>query len=172
MISAIEHVGSTSVVGLASKPVIDIDIVVQEISNLDAVIRILRELGYAHLGDRGISGRESFELDEPDLMSIGLSQGLPAHNLYVCKADSLSLRNHLTVRRYLRKHPTSAQAYAELKRKLAEVNPFDVPLYVQNKTSLIVSFLKAEGFSAAEIQQITSENLRPASACPEGRGTS
>ena len=44
----IEHVGSTSVKGLAAKPVIDIDIVILDYSVLEEVVRRLNKIGYEH----------------------------------------------------------------------------------------------------------------------------
>jgi GrpB-like predicted nucleotidyltransferase (UPF0157 family) len=57
---AVEHVGSTSVPGLAAKPVIDISIVVPEKSDVPTGISRLAILGYVHRGDLGIEGREAF----------------------------------------------------------------------------------------------------------------
>ena len=56
---AIEHVGSTSVKGLAAKPVIDIDIVILDYSVLEEVVRRLSKIGYEHEGNLGIKGREA-----------------------------------------------------------------------------------------------------------------
>ncbi|HEX7508456.1 MAG TPA: GrpB family protein, partial [Polyangia bacterium] len=57
---SIEHVGSTSVPGLAAKPVIDIDVVVRASEVTRGIVR-LASLGYIHVGDRGIPQREAFE---------------------------------------------------------------------------------------------------------------
>ena len=71
---SVEHVGSTSVPGLAAKPIIDISIVVAERSDVETGISRLATLGYVHRGDLGIDRREAFA--NPD--------GLPMHNLYLC----------------------------------------------------------------------------------------
>src|ERR1043166_1035015 len=68
----IEHVGSTAVPGLASKPIIDIDIVVERSDDIPLVIERLAALGYEHQGDRGVTGREAF----------GAPDGSPDHHLY------------------------------------------------------------------------------------------
>src|ERR1700758_3707621 len=60
MVSAIEHVGSTSVPGLAAKPIIDLDVLLASASYLPETIRRLATLGYKHEGDLGIAGREAF----------------------------------------------------------------------------------------------------------------
>ena len=49
----IEHVGSTSVQGLSAKPIIDIDVVIEDYSVLDAVIGVLGKIGYHHEGNLG-----------------------------------------------------------------------------------------------------------------------
>lgn len=53
LISDIQHVGSTSVVGLAAKPVIDIDLIIDDREMLNEVTAALSTLGYEHIGDMG-----------------------------------------------------------------------------------------------------------------------
>jgi hypothetical protein len=88
---ALEHVGSTAVPGLAAKPIIDCDIVV-DADDVDAAARVLVSLGFAPLGELGISERWAFR--EPSRLA--------GTNTYVIVAGSLSLRNHLCVRDTLR----------------------------------------------------------------------
>lgn len=57
---AIEHVGSTSVPGLAAKPVIDCDIVVAE-GDIAAATDVLVSLGFSPLGELGIPERWAFK---------------------------------------------------------------------------------------------------------------
>ena len=80
---SIEHVGSTAVPGLAAKPIIDMSVIVASDRAVPVVIARLATLGYVHLGNLGIAGREAFR--RPD--------GLPPHNLYVCPQGSLGLEN-------------------------------------------------------------------------------
>ena len=58
--TAVEHVGSTAVVGLAAKPIIDMDVLLVSGDALPAAIERLAALGYAHQGDLGIPEREAF----------------------------------------------------------------------------------------------------------------
>jgi len=106
---SIEHIGSTSVPGLAAKPVIDLSIVVPSNVEVPLAIERLATLGYVHTGNLGIEGREAFK--HPD--------GLPRHHLYLCPQGSLGLENPLAVRDYLHMHPDTAQAYGDLKKQLA-----------------------------------------------------
>lgn len=57
----IEHVGSTSVPGLAAKPILDIEVVIGSQEKLPEAIARLGGLGYRHKGDRGVPGREAFD---------------------------------------------------------------------------------------------------------------
>jgi GrpB-like predicted nucleotidyltransferase (UPF0157 family) len=144
---AIEHVGSTSVPGLAAKPVIDIDVIVASSADVPEAIARLGTLGYRHLGDLGITGREAFRRPP----------GLPAHNLYVCPQGIESLRNHLTVRDHLRSHPESRETYGALKMRLAtEVDWIDD--YVERKSAFLLGILEAEGFDPDAIERIRTAN--------------
>jgi len=149
--SSIEHVGSTAVPGLPAKPVIDIDVVVTAHDVADAVAR-LETLGYQHLGDRGIPEREAFRRPADS----------PRHHLYVCPSTSAALRNHLIVRDHLRKNPSDALAYGNLKRQLAVELAHDVDGYVEAKTSFLIGILRQHGFAEDTVVQIEQANRRPA----------
>lgn len=145
---SIEHVGSTSVPGLAAKPIIDMTVVVKSRADVPRAIARLATLGYVHRGDLGIKGREAFHAPA----------GLPAHHLYVCPAGALALRNHIAVRDYLRAHPDAARAYGELKQRLAEAYHDDVESYMAGKTAFIAEILREAGFSPEQLASIEEEN--------------
>lgn len=147
---SVEHVGSTSVPGLVAKPIIDISIVVPERSDVQTGISRLATLGYVHRGDLGIEGREAFA--NPD--------GLPNHNLYLCPRDSVALANHLAIRDYLRTHPEAAREYGELKKRLAGRFPDDVDGYVDGKTTLLLTMLRATGFPLEQLVEIERANRK------------
>ena len=54
---AIYHIGSTSVEGLAAKPIIDIMAVVRSLEIVDTVAEKFSDIGYEYLGEFGIEGR-------------------------------------------------------------------------------------------------------------------
>jgi GrpB-like predicted nucleotidyltransferase (UPF0157 family) len=147
---AVEHVGSTSVPGLAAKPVIDISIVVPEKSDVPTGISRLAILGYVHRGDLGIEGREAF----------ANPSGLPMHNLYLCPRGSVALANHLAIRNYLRTHPEAARQYGELKKRLAERFPHDIDSYVDGKTGMLLRMLREIGFPAEQLSKIEQANRK------------
>ncbi|MBS7566799.1 GrpB family protein [Mucilaginibacter sp. Bleaf8] len=158
LVLAIEHVGSTSVPGLKAKPIIDIDIIVNDTDKLNATIMKLGELGYRHKGDLGIAGREAFECLSPQVPLDGTDRIWPDHHLYVCLQDSLSLMNHLKFRNYLRTYPGEAQAYALLKEKLAAQFATDIDRYVEGKTTFITDILHKLGFEQDSLAVIRTQN--------------
>ena len=125
--AAIEHVGSTAVPGLAAKPIIDIDVLLNSASDLPLVILKLASIGYVHRGDLGIVGREAF----------ATPPGIPAHHLYVCPPESREYPRHLALRDYLRAHPSEALAYGNLKRSLAARFRDDRISYNEGKSEFV-----------------------------------
>ncbi|QWF84620.1 GrpB family protein [Amycolatopsis sp. CA-230715] len=125
--SRIEHVGSTSVPGLAAKPIIDMVIVLDSAGDLDEAAARIRPLGYERRGDLGVPGREAFSRPGD----------LPAHHLYASAADGEQLARQLAFRDALRASPETARAYAALKRELAQRFRTDRVGYTDAKTSFI-----------------------------------
>lgn len=147
---SIEHVGSTSVPGLAAKDVIDLDVVVLNADKLQACIQALCAQGYTYEGERGIAGRHAFSGGQE-----------PEHHLYVCVLGSLGLRNHLAVRDFLRLHPLRAKRYGELKLALAQEHGASPAKYGAGKTAFLVDLLGELGFDEATLSEITASNAAP-----------
>ena len=135
---SVEHVGSTSVPGLAAKPILDIDLVIPSRRDLAPAVRRLARLGYRHQGDLGIVGREAFSRDgADDVPRDGSGRQWPEHHLYVCAADSEELHRHLAFRAALRADPRLVEDYAALKRALAERFRHDRDAYSTAKTEFV-----------------------------------
>jgi len=150
LVQEIYHVGSTAVAGLSAKPVIDLDIVLKDLSLLDHAIAQLGVLGYTYRGEMGISGRHAFS---SDVSAIAF-----AHHLYVCDPQSDAFKNHISLRDFLRSNPEARDEYAALKRQLAESNAYDMDAYVQGKTAFITRILAAAGFERSALDLIQKEN--------------
>jgi GrpB-like predicted nucleotidyltransferase (UPF0157 family) len=148
---SVEHVGSTSVPGLAAKPIIDIDAVIPSRAELPGVIEKLASLGYAHRGTLGIEDREAFESPAH----------LPAHHLYACVQGSAALANHLAIRDHLRRNPAAVMAYGQLKKQLAAQFPTDINRYIAGKTDFLSRILQSAGFSDAVLVAIREANAVP-----------
>ncbi|WOO81565.1 Salicylaldehyde dehydrogenase [Vanrija pseudolonga] len=147
----IEHVGSTSVPGLAAKPILDIDIVVAA-SDLAQGISVLKAAGYEHRGDQGVPSREAFRLPAAPAASG------PRVNLYLCVDGVLALRNHLAVRDVLRADDALRDEYAATKYRLASTQGIDMDSYVEGKSEVLGRILAKGGIGAAELAQIEEVN--------------
>jgi GrpB-like predicted nucleotidyltransferase (UPF0157 family) len=144
---AIEHVGSTSVPGLAAKPVIDCDIVV-DAADVVAASDVMIGLGFTPQGELGIPQRWAFMA--PDR--------LPRTNTYVVVDGSLSLRNHLAVRDTLRADTELRDRYAATKRRVG-VEASDIDEYGQGKNAVVQEILAAAGLSDAERESIDANQV-------------
>lgn len=118
----IDHIGSTSVPGLAAKDVIDIQISVRELD--DRVAEALAPFGYVRLGHIGGDHRPP-EAEGPDSdwqkQLFVQPQGRRRANIHVRVENRPNQRYPLLFRDYLRAHPASAEAYSRLKLELARV---------------------------------------------------
>lgn len=129
----VEHVGSTSVAGLAAKPILDIDVIVDE-TEVPVAIRALESVGYVHRGDLGVTGREAFHAPDG-----------PRRHVYVCTAGTTNVRNHLAVRDVLRSRDDLREAYAAVKRALASDPGMDIDTYLAGKSAVLQEVLEASG---------------------------
>ena len=133
----VEHVGSTSVPGLAAKPILDIDIVLQNGEVFESVKNALEANGYTHVGDLGITGREAFKYNnKPQFMP---------HHLYVLSDGSEELKRHLTFRNWLRSHPDDRDAYAQVTMAAAQQFPDDISAYIDAKSEIIINIYQRCG---------------------------
>ncbi len=131
-VAAVHHVGSTSVPGLAAKPILDVDVEIENMGGFPKVVELLAKCGYRHMGDYGIPGREVFKYDTSDFMS---------HHLYVCPSSSPELKRHLAFRDYLRRTPEAVREYGQLKIRLAQIYQNDIDAYIDGKTEFIETCL-------------------------------
>lgn len=150
----IEHVGSTAVPGLAAKPVIDCDIIV-EAEHLTAAFAVLEGLGFEPRGERGIPQRWAFW--EPERL-LGT-------NTYVVVAGSLGLRNHLAVRDTLRSNAALREEYERVKKQAA-LEAADIDDYGGRKNAVVQRILAAAGLNPAELDSINSNQVPTTPARP------
>ncbi len=134
---SIEHIGSTSVVGLSAKPIIDIDVVINSVDELDTVIQKLDVIGYEFEGDLGIEDRYAFKYKD--------KEHLQKHHLYVCSKTSIELHRHIVFRDYLRTHPNDVILYGNIKKEAAKLYPNDIEKYIQYKSGCISELYKKCG---------------------------
>jgi GrpB-like predicted nucleotidyltransferase (UPF0157 family) len=123
---AVEHIGSTSVPGLAAKPVIDVLLGAQSLSDIESRIDPLGELGYAYVSkyERQIPMRRYFV--KPPAASLRV-------HVHGVELGSSIWREHLMFRDALRGDPDLRAQYQMLKLQLAEEFADDKSAYTAAK---------------------------------------
>lgn len=148
LIVAVEHFGSTSVPGLAGKPVIDLLVGVRSVAEArEHAVPALEAMGYA------------FWYDNPNTEHLFFVRGLPpngprTHHIYMVEPETLRdpktgaflFWDRLLFRDHLRAHPDEARRYEAVKRDLAARFPDDREAYTDGKTIYVYGVMqKARG---------------------------
>lgn len=126
----VEHIGSTSVPGLAVKPVLDIIASVEHFPLSDEARAALALLGYEDRGEAGIAGRQFFRTNPG------------TRHLHVYGLGHAEFERHVRFRSYLRAHPIAARRYETLKLELAKRFRHDREAYTSGKDDLIRELLE------------------------------
>jgi GrpB-like predicted nucleotidyltransferase (UPF0157 family) len=128
----IDHNGSTSIPGLAAKPVIDIQVSVNSLRPIESYGGPLRDIGYVHVPHTDDSFCPFFHrpINWPH-----------THHVHVVEAGGAEERRTLAFRDYLRDHHDAARQYEQLKRDVAgQLEPKDREsreAYARAKTEFI-----------------------------------
>ena len=127
---AIEHVGSTSVPGLAAKPIIDIDVIVEDSSDEATYLPELVQAGYV------------LRVREPDWHQHRMfrTPELNVH-IHIFSPGCTEFTRHLDFRDHLRTHPDDRLLYESLKRRLANEDWPDMNAYARAKTEVVEQIL-------------------------------
>jgi GrpB-like predicted nucleotidyltransferase (UPF0157 family) len=128
----IEHIGSTSVPGLAAKPIVDILVVVADSADEDSYLPRMEAAGY------------ELRVREPDFHEHRMFR-TPAHDVHVhvYSPDSPEIERYLTFRDRLRKDPEARRLYEAVKRELAARSWPDMNAYAEAKTETIEGIIAA-----------------------------
>ncbi|MBX9974802.1 GrpB family protein [Cytobacillus firmus] len=123
----IHHIGSTSIPGLAAKPVIDIMPIVNKIEMVDRFNPEMISLGYEPRGENGLPGRRYFQK--------GGNQR--THHVHIYEIGNPHITRHLAFRDYLRLNGEEAKQYGALKMELAKQYRLDIDAYIKGKEALV-----------------------------------
>lgn len=127
----IEHAGSTSVPGLAAKPIIDMVLVVPDTTDEDAYVPALTQAGY----------RLTFR--EPDWYEHRHFKGPDTNvNLHTFSAGCVEIDRMLAFRDWLRSHDEDRDRYLNVKRELATRTWGSVNEYADAKSEVIGEILR------------------------------
>ena len=134
VVNRVEHFGSTAVPGLAAKPIIDMLV---EVTSLEAtkerIVPVLETQGYDYFW-RPSSGDTT-----PPFYAWFIKRdqhGNRTHHIHMVEA-AFEHWDRLLFRDYLIEHPAVAQAYANLKKHLADAHQRDRVAYTQAKSDFI-----------------------------------
>lgn len=125
--------GSTSIEGLAAKPIIDIAIGVTSLEEGHKCIESLEKLGYEYKGYVGVSGRLFFS--KGDVHNT-------THHIHVEEIENINWWNQILFRDYLRLNDNIRDEYAELKKILAQEYTNNREIYTAKKADFILDVVE------------------------------
>jgi GrpB-like predicted nucleotidyltransferase (UPF0157 family) len=156
----VEHIGSTSVLGLAAKPVIDIQIGVSRIEEFERAngIERIQSLGYGYLShfNEMLPFRRLFQI-KPSINKN--KETVVGYNIHLVPRDHPWWGRHLLFRDYLRTSESARQRYEAVKRKLAQFEWENMPEYADAKTEVVLA-LEEEAFEWVGLDEPTREHIR------------
>ncbi len=123
----IHHVGSTSIPGIAAKPIIDILIEIADLAALDELNKEMQAIGYRPKGDFGIPNRRYFQKGGDNR----------SHHIHAFERGDFNVMRHIGFRDYLRAHPEVAKEYGQLKKDIAKTCDNDSGRYCDGKDAYI-----------------------------------
>jgi GrpB-like predicted nucleotidyltransferase (UPF0157 family) len=132
----IEHVGSTSIDGMTTKPIIDLVIVVGSGTTAEARAP-LQAAGYIYRGDQGIPGRDVYRAVEGQPAAA-----LPSHHLYVCATDAYDLRKVRVFQAFMRAHSEWRERLSAWKWRLAEQLEDQRQPYIDGKDAMMREIMR------------------------------
>ena len=146
----IEHIGSTSIPGLAAKPVIDMLVGVPSLDEFEPHADQLALYGYEYIPEyeRALPDRRFFKR---------VIRGVRTHHVHVVQLDGLYWKRYLKFRNNLRADAWLAARYAELKRRLAGRFRYDRDAYTNGKSGFVEAVLAMQTRSG-----LTMPHGRPA----------
>ena len=126
----VEHIGSTSVPGLAAKPIIDLMLGIPQMEAAHLFLPGLGAIGYEQRGET-VPG------------TLYNRKAVPRRfNLHLTQYGGVFWKEHILFRDYLRSHPEVAAEYEELKRVLMAERGHDPQAYNAGKTDFIQGVLE------------------------------
>ena len=135
-ILSVEHIGSTSIPGMAAKPILDMMVGIQNMAKADSVSDDLIGIGYQRRVNGDLSDR---------VFLVKGPESLRTHHLSITYIGSSFWNEHLLFRDTLRKDAALAGEYLELKRRLAGQFSEDRNSYTAGKQQFVREILAAHG---------------------------
>ena len=139
LVGSVEHIGSTAVLGLASKPILDMLAPVADLRVARAAVPVLADLGYRHAEHRP---REALWFYEQQ----GEDYDTRTHQVHLTRTDSALWRERVTFRDALCGDATLLAEYQALMQTLA-ASDADLTVYTGGKREFVERVLRSEGLT-------------------------
>lgn len=156
----VDHIGSTSVPGLPAKQLIDIQVVVSDLSVAARVAEAARRSGFVHVLGQWF-GTDRRGVDHPEEVVVDADPGRPV-NINIRPVAAPVWRETLLFRDWLRSHDDERDTYAAMKHRLAQRPGHDVDGYGRDKMPWISAAMSRAEEWAASSQWSPSQAARPA----------
>lgn len=128
------HAGSTAIVHIQAKPILDITVGVRDLADVEPLIPALETAGF--LLRKATPG-------VPEMLFVcgDMEAEIRTHHIHVVRYDSEEFSNYVNFRDYLNAHPTHAKSYEALKVSLLHDHANDRGSYTAGKHTFIVETL-------------------------------
>jgi GrpB-like predicted nucleotidyltransferase (UPF0157 family) len=126
----IQHFGSTAIIGIRAKPIIDIAVGIQNLDILNEILPRLETKGIDKSSGQPFENVVLFSFDERE-------SGKRIFNIPIVEHNSIEWQNYICFRDYMNKCPEKAMAYNKLKYDLSKQHPNDIIAYMNGKKQFV-----------------------------------
>lgn len=127
----IQHIGSTSIVSIHAKPIIDIAVAVNDVKNIIPYVEVLKQHNIL-FHEQAVAGQVFFVMENGDIRT---------HHIHIVKWDSAEWNNYISFRDYLNANAEKAMMYDDFKQKLAMQFSNERENYTAGKQEIIDQLL-------------------------------
>jgi len=131
----VEHFGSTSILNLSAKPIIDIFVFVHDTSNMNKYAIFMESHGYAFKGVQDLTKCTVFDKYRNE-------SNTRTHKVNICEESNAFSVNALLFRDYLRINKVICSKYENLKKELAKKHYDDSTAYASGKLNFILEIIE------------------------------
>ena len=131
----IEHFGSTSIVGMSAKPIIDIMVFVSDINEVDNYNDRMKSLGYVPKGENGMKGRRYFQKFDDD----GVNH---VEHIHCYEKNNIHALEELMFRDFLKINQKAFDNYKAIKYEASKKYRYSPSEYTNYKTECINKIMK------------------------------
>jgi GrpB-like predicted nucleotidyltransferase (UPF0157 family) len=135
LIINIEHFGSTSIKGMSAKPIIDVMIIVADITQVDQYSKVMTEHGFIPKGENGIPGRRYF------VRYIDDGENHAAH-IHIYERNNPHVADELLFRDFLANDQESFDEYERVKVAAAEKYRYSPLQYTDAKHECVMKIMQ------------------------------